>query len=51
MMADHNVVFLGGRISREVVSIAKHLKDVDKQLFRQIIKGELASKSLEKLKI
>ncbi|KAI5624697.1 COMM domain-containing protein 5, partial [Silurus asotus] len=30
--------FWGGRIPREVVSMAKHLKDLDKQLFRQILK-------------
>lgn len=46
IMADHNVGFLGGRIPREVVSMAKHLKDLDKQLFRQILKGELTSKAL-----
>lgn len=44
MMADHNVGFWGGRIPREVVNMAKHLKDLDKQLFRQILKGKLASK-------
>ncbi|MCJ8733942.1 hypothetical protein PDJAM_G00229590 [Pangasius djambal] len=38
MMADYNVGFFGGRIPKEVVSMAKHLKDVDKQLFRQILK-------------
>ncbi|XP_058253715.1 COMM domain-containing protein 5 [Hemibagrus wyckioides] len=39
MMADHNVGFWGGRIPREVVNMAKHLKDLDKQLFRQILKA------------
>lgn len=46
MMADHSVGFWGGRVPREVVSMAKHLKDLDKQLFRQILKGELANKAL-----
>ncbi|KAF4085584.1 hypothetical protein AMELA_G00096940 [Ameiurus melas] len=38
MMADHSVGFWGGRVPREVVSMAKQLKDLDKQLFRQILK-------------
>ncbi|KAF7707199.1 COMM domain-containing protein 5 [Silurus meridionalis] len=37
-MSEHKVGFWGGRIPREVVSMAKHLKDLDKQLFRQILK-------------
>lgn len=44
-MADHNVGVLRGTISREVVNMAKHLKDLDKQLFKQILKGELAAKA------
>ncbi|XP_060741184.1 COMM domain-containing protein 5 [Tachysurus vachellii] len=39
MMAEHNVKLWGGRIPREVVNMAKHLKDLDKQLFRRILKA------------
>ncbi|XP_034161916.1 COMM domain-containing protein 5 isoform X3 [Pangasianodon hypophthalmus] len=38
MMADYNVGFFGGTIPKEVVSMARHLKDLDKQLFSQILK-------------
>lgn len=45
MMAEHNVKLWGGRVPREVLNMAKHLKDLDKQLFRRILKCELASKT------
>ncbi|TSL89881.1 COMM domain-containing protein 5 [Bagarius yarrelli] len=38
MMTDHNVRFWGERIPREIVNMAKHLKDLDKQVFRQVLK-------------